>query len=176
LTNDHNFELLRSVITVNNRQRHLPLYALRQRFGGLDGLRVGVFGLAFKPGTDDVREAPSLDLINVLAEEGVTVKAFDPKAAHSVEGAIPKEVRLTDDPLECASRCHALVLMTEWPEIVNSDWKEISRCASPPRFLFDGRNALDPVKMQSYGFEYAGVGRNIARPVNGKSVLDSEDE
>ena len=160
LTNGYSFELLRSVITVNNRQRMLPLQALRERFVRLSGLKVGVLGLAFKPDTDDVREAPSLDLINVLVGESADVSAYDPVAHDSALGSLPSSVRLVEDPLDAASGAQALVVATEWQQIVNANWADISRCMRPPRFLFDGRNALDPHAMEALGFEYQGVGRS----------------
>ena len=159
LTNGYTCELLRSVITVNNRQRMLPLQALRERFVRLSGLKVGVLGLAFKPDTDDVREAPSLDLINVLVGESADVSAYDPVAHDSARGSLPSSVRLADDPLNAASGAQALVVATEWTQIVNANWDDISRCMRPPRFIFDGRNALDPQAMEALGFEYQGVGR-----------------
>ena len=162
LTNDHNFELLRSVITVNNRQRLLPIYALRERFGRLSGARVAILGLAFKPNTDDVREAPSLDLIRALVEAGAHVSAYDPKALAGAERVLARSVRLVPDILECADGAQALVLMTEWEDIVKAGWKQIAMCMRPPRYLFDGRNALDPALMRGYGFEYRGVGRGGA--------------
>ena len=162
LHNGHNLELLRSVISVNNRQRLLPLYALRERFGGLRGVGVGVLGLAFKPHTDDVREAPSIDLIRALVEEGATVKAYDPKASSAASGFLPQSVTLATDPIACAEGAHAIVLMTEWEEIVGTDWEEIAAVAKLPRFLFDGRNALDANHIRELGFEYQGVGRGVA--------------
>ena len=166
LANDHSFELLRSVINVNNRQRLLPYYALRERFGDITGVRVGVLGLAFKPNTDDVREAPSLDLIRMLAHDGVDVSAYDPEARSAAERELPSTVHLAKDLYECADGVDALVLITEWPEIVGADWDRISGGMVAPRFLFDGRNALDPIYMQHCGFDYRGVGRPSARSSN----------
>ena len=163
LSNDHNFELLRSVITVNSRQRLLPLHALRERMGRLVGVTVGILGLAFKPNTDDIREAPALDLIRSLVEEGAVVRAYDPEAMASAREVLPSGVTLTGNPFECAEGTQALVLMTEWDEIVDADWEELAVRAKPPRFLFDGRNALDPARMESHGFEYRGVGRGGVR-------------
>ncbi len=161
LTSGVNFELLRSVINVNNKQRLLPLYALRSRFGGaLSGLKAGVLGLAFKPETDDVRDAPSLDLIRALVDEGVEVQAFDPRAACTAARELPSSARILDDPVEAAAGAQALVLLTEWEQIVSADWKEIARCMRPPRFVFDGRNCLSPQAMEMIGFEYHSVGRN----------------
>lgn len=162
LTNGHNFELLRSVITVNNRQRLLPLYALRERFGGLLGIKVGVLGLSFKPHTDDVRESPSLDLIRLLVEEGAIVKVFDPKVSSISSGLVPESVHFASGPLGCAEECQALVLMTEWPEIVEADWESIANVMRLPRFMFDGRNALDSNALEGFGFRYRAVGRGAA--------------
>ena len=165
LTNNHNFELLKSVIMVNSRQRLLPLYALRERFASLSGVRVGILGLTFKPHTDDVRQAPSLGLVRALVEEGVQVSAFDPEGQSAARSVLPSSVRFARDALECAKGTQALVLMTEWPEIVDSDWEELARRTKAPRLLFDGRNALDPGRMRSYGFDYRGVGRGRTRSI-----------
>ena len=161
LTSGANVDLLRSVINTNNRQRLLPLHALRQRFdGALAGLRVGILGLAFKPETDDVRDAPSLDLIRALVDEGVEVQAFDPEAMESARPSLPSSVRLVGGVEEAANRAQSLVLLTEWACIVRSDWRIVARCMLPPRFVYDGRNALDPAEMNGLGFEYVGVGRS----------------
>ena len=160
LTSGASVDLLRSVINVNNRQRMLPLYALRQRFSGaLSGVRVGVLGLAFKPETDDVRDAPSLSLIRELVDEGAQVLAFDPQANGAASRRLPAAVRLTASPAEAAEGAPAVVLLTEWPQIVRAEWPCIAAAMRPPRFLFDGRNALDADAMRALGFEYAGVGR-----------------
>lgn len=158
LHNGHNFELLRSVITVNNRQRLLPLYALREQFGKLSGVSIGILGLAFKPRTDDVRDAPSIDLIRALVDEGAIIKAYDPKVSLDC-GLLPESVDIVRDPLTCGEGAQALVLMTEWDEIVSADWEEMAALTKLPRFLFDGRNALNPLSMQNLGFRYCGVGR-----------------
>ena len=166
LTSGVSVDLLRSVINVNNRQRMLPLYTLRQRFNGaLSGVRVGVLGLAFKPETDDVRDAPALSLIRELVDEGVQVRAYDPQANATARGQLPAfdlrsgTVRLTDSPVEAVEGAQAVVLLTEWPQIVDAEWPCIAAAMCPPRFLFDGRNALDAGAMRKLGFEYAGVGR-----------------
>ena len=172
LANGHNLELLRSVITVNNRQRFLPLQALRQHFGRLYGVSVGVLGLAFKPHTDDIREAPSLDLIRILVEEGAIVRAYDPKAAAGAENALPTAVHIGEDLLSCTRGAEALVLITEWPEIVAADWHAIAGQTKPPRFLFDGRNALDSARMRALGFHYQGVGRGANPSFNAQATAD----
>ena len=165
LTSGANLELLRSVINVNNRQRLLPVSALRQRFGdAIDGLRVGVLDLAFKPNTDDVREAPSLDMINTLCDDGAIVSAYDPEAMDTARPNLPPSVQLVDNVLEAADQAQAIVLVTEWAQFVDANWQDVARCMNPPRFVFDGRNALDGAKMQRLGFQYAGVGRNANGP------------
>jgi UDPglucose 6-dehydrogenase len=110
LANGHSFELLRSVIAVNNRQRLLPLQALRKQFGRLLGVPIGVLGLAFKPHTDDVREAPAIDLVRHLCDEGALVKAHDPKANGKASRIVPASVALEDSLLSCADDVQALVL------------------------------------------------------------------
>ncbi len=160
LTSGVGVELLRSVINVNNRQRLLPLYALRRRFNGaVSRLRVAVLGLAFKPNTDDVREAPSLDLIDALVNEGAEVWAYDPQASGAARERLPESVRLAADPVEAAKQAQAAVLLTEWDEIVTADWESIAEGMRPPKFVFDGRNALNKSRMLGLGFEYLGVGR-----------------
>ena len=155
-----NMDLLKAVMSVNNRQRLLPLHVLRRRFNGdMSGLRVGILGIAFKPGTDDVRDAPSLDLIASLLDEGAKVKAFDPHAIRSARDELPSSVELVDAPADAADDAHAVILVTEWDEIVNADWAEIYRCMDQPHLLFDGRNALDAFEMKRLGFDYVGVGR-----------------
>ena len=165
MRNGHSFELLRSVIAVNNRQRLLPLNAMREHFGSLFGVRVGVLGLAFKPNTDDVREAPAIDLVRNLADEGALVRAYDPVSKANAARILPESVCLTDSLSECVDQAQALVLMTEWPEIVSTDWEDVARQMTRPLFLFDGRNVLDPVQMQRFGFLYQAVGRRAKTPV-----------
>ncbi len=160
LTSGVEVELLRSVINVNNRQRLLPLYALRRRFNGaVSRLRVAVLGLAFKPDTDDVREAPSLDLIKALVNEGAEVCAYDPQASGTAREHLPESVRLASHPVEAANQAQAAVLLTEWDQIVNADWASIAQRMRPPKFVFDGRNALSKSQMLGLGFTYLGVGR-----------------
>lgn len=160
LTSGLDLGLLRSVTTTNNRQRLMPLRALRRRFGdSLAGLKVGVLGLAFKPHTDDVRDSPSLDLIRAMVSEGVAVRAYDPRANKPASAQLPSEVLFVDDPAEAARGAQSLILLTEWPEIVSEDWGSIAARMHSPRFLYDGRNALEPGAMLKLGFDYVGVGR-----------------
>ena len=155
-----NLDLLDSVSEVNSRQRRLPLDRLRCRFPeGLSGLCVGVLGLAFMPGTNDIREAASLDLIEALVSAGAKVSAFDPQANYAARKALPASVTFCDSPESVGRGAQAVLLLTEWDEIVQADWPGIFRLMAAPRFLFDGRNALDAREMVELGFEYAGIGR-----------------
>ena len=156
-------ELLRSVMNVNARQGVLPIEALRGRFGGsLAGLSVGLLGLSFKPGTDDMRGAPALGLARGLVDHGVRVRAHDPRGGRAARMLLPPAVEVADSPEEAADGAQAVILVTEWDEIVGADWADISRRMLPPRFVFDGRNALDPGVIRSLGLEYRGVGRAVS--------------
>ena len=169
-----NPSLLKTVASVNNQQRRLPLEKLNAKFGGrLDGLQVGVLGLAFKPGTDDVREAPSLEFIRELVQRGAKVRAFDPKATASASRLLPQDVEYADTPEEAAIGMQALVLLTEWRDIVRADWATISGRMLPPKYVFDGRNALDANLMIRLGFEYAGVGRGDVAIPNAESDVQA---
>ena len=120
-------KLLRSVIQVNNRQRALPLQALRQWFGtDLSSVTVAVLGLSFKPGTDDVREAASVWLVTTLVNEGATVQAFDPRANEAARRVLPSTVLFAEDPVQACSGANAALLMTEWADIVEADWRAIA--------------------------------------------------
>lgn len=154
-----NLELLRAIINVNSRQRLLPISALRERFGGnVAGVRVAVLGLAFKPNTDDVRDAPAIDLIKAIVADGGIVTACDPRATANARQHLPSTVQFTATPLEAANQAQAVFLVTEWEQCVTADWSEIARRMCLPRFVFDGRNALDPKEMHRRGFQYAGIG------------------
>ena len=152
--------LLTSVSAVNDHQRLLPLSSLRSRFGGtVAGRTVGVLGLSFKPGTSDIRHAASLDTIHPLVEEGARVRAYDPQATAVARRVLPADVDLVGTPEEAAQGAEALLLLTEWDEIVNADWASIADDMRCPKYVFDGRNALEPARMTKLGFEYNGVGR-----------------
>ena len=176
MTNGHNFELLRSAITVNNRQRLLPMHSLREQFGRLSGMKVAVLGLSFKPGTGDMREAPSVDLIQALTEDNADISAYDPVVNTPALAGLTENVRICNGLLEAVEGAHAAVVMTEWDEIINADWDVVSQRMEPPKFLFDGRNCLDRDMMISLGLEYRGVGRNGAYRRRGTSaVVTSQD-
>ena len=123
----------------------------------MTGVGVAVLGLAFKPGTDDVREAPAVDLINALVADGAIVTAYDPQATDNARETLPCGVRFAATAEGATIQTQAVVLATEWEECVGADWYDISKQMWPPRLVFDGRNALDPVHMRSLGFRYVGI-------------------
>lgn len=156
-------DLLHAVIGVNERQWQLPLHALCDRFGGnLQGLRVAILGLSFKPGTGDLTEAPGSKLARALAEEGSQLAVYDPGAGGGENVCLPERVQVATDVLTATTGSQAAVVMTEWGEIVEADWAAVSRNMASPRFIFDGRNALNQVIIRAAGLEYAGVGRASA--------------
>ena len=156
----HGSELLRAVINVNERQWQLPLRALRDRFGdSLQGLKIAILGLTFKPGTGDLTEAPTVKLAHALAAEGAQLTAYDPSVRNGEVAVLPVNAQIAPDVSAATSRAQAVVVITEWSEIVGADWVAIGHGMAPPWFIFDGRNALDPVTMRAAGFEYVGVGR-----------------
>lgn len=157
--NGYNFELLKAVINVNNRQRFWPVSRLKQRLGDLAGKVVAILGLAFKPGTDDVRESPALYIIHLLMEEGALVRAHDPIAMANAARFLPPEVTFTETAMEALHGAGAAVLTTEWPELVNLAWPEVAHCMQPPRIVIDGRNCLPAKALLSCGLVYIGIGR-----------------
>jgi UDPglucose 6-dehydrogenase len=153
--NGYQFDLLKAVIDVNNRQRLLPLIQLQRAIPDLWRRKVAVLGLSFKPMTDDVRESPALDIIPLLLEEGAEVNAYDPVAgAVDLGGAVRCET--VWEALEGAS---AAVLVTEWSELTALDWAKVRSLMAEPAVVFDGRNALDAQAITRAGLKYMGVGR-----------------
>ena len=156
--NGYDFSLLRDVDRINQGRREMVLEKLRRALWILRGKRVGLLGLAFKPNTDDIREAPALFIARRLLEEGAEVRGYDPQAAAKVQKALP-EITLCADPYAVAEQAEALVLCTEWPEFAALDWARLKAKMVRPLIL-DGRNALEPEKLMSLGFEYIGIGRS----------------
>ena len=145
---------------VNRKQKELLQLMVRERFGSdMEGLTIAVMGLAFKPHTDDMREAPSISLIRGLIDCGASVKAYDPIAMEQAGIMLPKDVRFTDSIEKLLEDADAAVLVTEWPEFRSLDWDNLAplmKC----RIVFDGRNLYAPAEMKGKGFEYYCIGRN----------------
>ncbi|MFL5272695.1 MAG: UDP-glucose dehydrogenase family protein [Anaeromyxobacteraceae bacterium] len=153
------FDLLRAVERVNERQKRLLFDKALKHFGGsLAGKRVAVWGLAFKPKTDDMREAPSLTLVQLLAGAGAEVTAHDPVSADVARRSLGPQIRLAEEPYAAAEGADALFLVTEWNEFRTPDLERLRRTMRG-NALFDGRNVWDPAKARAAGFSYYGVGR-----------------
>ncbi len=153
----YHFQLLSAVIDVNELQKRRVVGKLKEHLGELAGLRVGMLGLAFKPDTDDMRDASSLVLAARLKGEGVEVSAYDPIAADRARELLP-EVEVTESVVAALEGAHAAILVTEWPEFAELDWEELAGRMSNP-LIVDGRNFLDPRRLQAAGFTYEGIGR-----------------
>jgi UDPglucose 6-dehydrogenase len=156
---DHSFWLLRAAIEVNVQQRRRVVAKLRRALGGeLLGARVAVLGLAFKAGTDDVRQAPALDVIRHLQNLGAEVCATDPEALENARAVLDDTVSLIADPYACCAGADAVLVATEWPAFRALDWGRIAASVRR-RIVVDARNCLDPATLRTLGFRYMGVGR-----------------
>jgi UDPglucose 6-dehydrogenase len=153
-------QLLRAVMDINRDQRRQVIHKLRALLGTLDEKTVGVLGLAFKPNTDDMREAPSVEIIHLLQSEGAHVRAYDPVAMVNADLYL-HDVTLCQDVYEVAEGADALVIITEWNEFKHLSLPRIKQAMSQP-VIVDGRNLYDPEEMQALGFVYRGVGRGYA--------------
>ncbi|MGC8893195.1 MAG: UDP binding domain-containing protein, partial [Candidatus Saccharicenans sp.] len=134
---------------------------LSEKLGDLRGKHISVLGLAFKPGTDDVREAPSLDIINYLVDEGAIVSATDPLALENARTYLAPTVRLSSDPYDALRGAEAFLLATEWPQLVSLDWKRVKTIMQKPYLVIDGRNVLDAKQLIELGYQYCGFGRGL---------------
>ncbi len=157
-------QLLHAVMEINQDRRAMAVKRLRQMTGGFDGKTVGLLGLAFKPNTDDMRDAPAVDIARAVMKEGAKVRAYDPVAMEVAAPVIP-EVKMCADPYEVAEKCDVLVIVTDWNEFKALDLSRIRELMRSPN-IFDGRNIYDPDKVIGLGFNYYGVGRGY----DGKSV------
>ncbi len=153
----YDFELLKVVQEINRFQRQEIVRKARDALRNLRDKTIGVLGLSFKPNTDDMREAPSIDIIGQLQEEGARIRAYDPQAMRNASKVL-RSVQLCHDPYEAARDSDALVLITEWEEFKTLDLPRIKRQLKQP-VVIDGRNVFDPARMRALGFSYVGVGR-----------------
>ena len=158
-------QLLRAVLDINQHQRRQVVMRLRDTLGGLDERRIGLLGLSFKPNTDDMREAPSVDIARQLLREGARVQAYDPVAMSVAAQALP-QVRLVENAYEAAEGADALVLVTEWNEFRHLDMPRITSLMRGD-VIIDGRNIWSPNRMAELGFRYFGIGRRPNLQQNG---------
>jgi len=152
-------QLLEAVDWVNERQKEVMQAKIEAHFGSeLKGKRLAIWGLAFKPKTDDIREAPALVLINRMLEQGVEIVAHDPEAMDNVAAIYGDRVKLVMQPMDALPGADALVILTEWSEFRNPNFEEIKKRLTSP-VIFDGRNLFEIDNMRSSGFQYYSIGR-----------------
>jgi UDPglucose 6-dehydrogenase len=157
--NDYDFKILKSVINVNSNQAVLFNDKIIKHFNGnIKGKRFAVWGLAFKPNTDDVREAPSIRIINGLLNEGAVISAYDPEAVETTKVILGNKIKYVENSYQALENADALIIVTEWNEFRTPDFNRIKTLLKKP-VIFDGRNLYDPDKMRENNFVYYSVGR-----------------
>jgi UDPglucose 6-dehydrogenase len=166
----YHFQLLNAVIEVNELQKRRVVGKLQKHLGSLLGRRVALLGLAFKPDTDDMREASSLVLAARLRGEGADVVAYDPVAAERAAGLLD-EVEIAPTAMDALDGADAAVLVTEWAEFAELDWPAAAERMARP-LLVDGRNFLEPGALKAAGFSYEGMGRAVEATRTAPSVAD----
>ncbi|MBK7260230.1 MAG: UDP-glucose/GDP-mannose dehydrogenase family protein [Ignavibacteriae bacterium] len=158
-TNEYDLQILEAVEAVNRRQKLVIVNKIKKHFSaGLKGKVIALWGLAFKPNTDDMREAPALTVVDALVREGALIRAFDPAALDEAKKRFGKGVKLVDNNYDAVKGADALVLLTEWNEFRRPDFERIRSLLREP-VVFDGRNIYDPKVMREKGFVYYGIGR-----------------
>jgi len=156
---DYDLHILDSVESVNRRQKQVVVSKVKHHFGDrLKGKTITLWGLSFKPNTDDVREAPALTIIDTLLKEGVTLRVHDPAAMAEMKKKVGNAVKYFDSNYEALKGSHALIVVTEWNEFRRPDFDRMKSLLKEP-VIFDGRNIYDPKIMESKGFVYYGIGR-----------------
>ena len=154
----YDFRILRAVEEVNDRQKQRLVEKMEQHFGNLSGRTIAVWGLAFKPRTDDMREAPAIPIIERLLARGATVRAYDPAAAPVARRVFDGRVVLCEKSYEALAGADALAIITEWNEFREPDFAKMRSLMKAP-VVFDGRNIYSPEHMRALGFTYFSIGR-----------------
>lgn len=157
--NQYDFKILKSVMAVNTSQKTKLIEPLKNYFSGnLKDKQIAVWGLAFKPYTDDIREAPALDNIRILLELGAKVRAYDPEAMNNVKQLLGDKIEYAESPYGALLNSDALLIMTEWPVFRTPDFEVVASLLKN-KAIFDGRNLYEPKEMQEKGFYYVSIGR-----------------
>jgi UDPglucose 6-dehydrogenase len=157
-------QLLQAVIEINRNQRRRVVVRLRRALNGLNEKVIGVLGLSYKPNTDDIRDAPALEIIHLLANEGAAIQAYDPQAMTAASKVLNR-VRFCDNPYSVAEGADALLLATEWNEFKQLDFTRIYQLMRKP-VIMDGRNLWDAERIRALGFKYFGVGRGSEKEIS----------
>ena len=153
----YDFELLRAVQKINEGQRQLVLRKAKEALGNLKGKTVGILGLSFKPNTDDMREAPSLYMIEEFHKQDMHIKVYDPEAMDTAKSLL-QGIEYCQNSYEAANGSDVLILLTEWDEFKNLDLTKIKKLLKQP-IIIDCRNIYDPAFIKEHGFTYFGIGR-----------------
>jgi len=161
---NYDFKILEAVMEVNEAQKTHLIPAIKKYFNNnLKGKKIALWGLAFKPNTDDIREAPALYLIDALVNEGVSVSAFDPEGMKNVKNLLGNKIEYTENQYDALKDADALVIATEWSEFRTPDFDKISGLLNA-KAIFDGRNVFDLNQMKELGYYYVSIGRKIIEP------------
>src|SRR6056297_1300202 len=161
--NNHSLEILKAVEDVNNRQKSVLFHKLNDHFNGdLQDKKIALWGLSFKPNTDDMREAPSITIIDKLIAKGAKVFGYDPVALKEAKKVLGNKITYSENQYEAIIDADALILVTEWSEFRVPNWKEVEKVMKN-KLVFDGRNIYDPEEMKKSGWTYYSIGR---KPIN----------
>lgn len=157
--NGYEMNVVAATEKTNELQKHVLFSKMARHFNNdLKNKKIGIWGLSFKPKTDDIREAPSLTLIASLLEAGAKIKAYDPAAMDEVKKVLGDTIEYSHDPYDAAEDTHALALVTEWSEFHLPDFRRLSELVKE-KTIFDGRNIYNPAELRGMGFSYYGIGR-----------------
>ena len=156
---NYDFEILKAVEKVNALQKLHLVNKINTYFkNDLQGKKIALWGLAFKPNTDDIRDAPAIDMINALTAAGATITAYDPEAMSNVKNKIGDKIKYATNQYEALAAADILVIATEWSEFRTPDFEIIEK-ELPSKVIFDGRNLFDVAKMKEMGYHYESIGR-----------------
>jgi len=155
----YNFRLLKAVSIVNKNQQKNFVRKIKKILKKVKGKTVGIWGLAFKPNTDDIRKSPAIEIIRQLQKAGYKIQAYDPVAIENAKReSFSKNIKFCKSALEATKNADVLALVTEWPEFLKINIKKVKNLMSHPYFL-DGRNQFEPGELKKLGFYYEGIGR-----------------
>ena len=162
--NQYDFKLLKSVMEVNNSQKTILIHKIKKYFNNqIQGKRFAIWGIAFKPDTDDIREAPALYIIDALLAAGASVTAFDPEAMENAKKIYGNRIAFSTNPYEALENADALIIATEWAAFRTPEFEKIESLLKN-KIIFDGRNLYELQQMQDLGFYYNSIGRKTINP------------
>jgi UDPglucose 6-dehydrogenase len=154
----YDFKVLKAVEAVNDLQKRVLVRKLETHFGSLKGKTIAVWGLAFKPKTDDMREAPAIVIIQQLLEQGAKVQAYDPEAVRTARSLFGNKISYAAKSYDALKGADALAIVTEWHEFREPDFARMRKLMRSP-VIVDGRNIYEPQQMKAHGFTYSSIGR-----------------